>query len=375
MKKVAIITQALRTNYGGILQNYALQTVLKRMGYTPTTLQRLEFRKPKYPRYLLILVKRFILKLQGRYNYPLFYERKYQQDYPIFTQHTLGFVNMHINKQVVDFDNPKLTEKDFDIYVVGSDQVWRPSYNNIKFTFLDFAKDWNVRRIAYAASFGTDAWEFSSEETALCRNLARKFNAISVRERSGVELCSNHLNAIAKQVLDPTLLLEKSDYEILINEAKTKASEGQLFVHMLDKDSDKYKLVELISKENGWIPFEVNCKVDEHEVNAPIEQRVQPPLEQWLRAFEDAEFVITDSFHATVFSIIFNKQFIVYANNGRGRTRFQSLLSLFGLEDRLVLCTSNVKIDSIPFIDYNKVNYQIQELREKSMEFIKNSFE
>lgn len=375
MKKVAIITQALRTNYGGILQNYALQTVLKRMGYSPTTLQRLEFSHPRYPRYLLILVKRLILKIQGRYNYPLFYERKYQQDYPLFTQHTLGFVNKHINKKVVDYDSPKLTENDFDIYVVGSDQVWRPSYNNIKFTFLDFAKEWNVRRIAYAASFGTDTWEFSSEETSLCRVLARKFHAISVREQTGVELCCNYLNANAKLVLDPTLLLEKSDYESLINEAETKTSEGQLFVHMLDKDSDKYKLVELISNKNCWKPFEVNCKVDEHEVNVPIEQRVQPPIEQWLRAFKDAEFVITDSFHATVFSLIFNKQFIVYANKGRGCARFQSLLSLFDLEDRLIMNTSNINIESMPFIDYNKVNNQIKELREQSMEFIKKSFE
>lgn len=369
--KIAIITQPLRTNYGGILQNYALQTVLRRMGHTPITLMRKESKNPEYPHYLLTLAKRFVLKCLGKYKMPLFYERKYKRDYPIVTEHTLGFVRRHINSCIVDYVHPNISETDYDAYVVGSDQVWRPSYNNIDFSFLLFAKDWNVVRCAYAASFGTDEWEYSPSETERCRCLASKFNAISVREASAVYLCKNYFDVDAVHVLDPTLLLDRIDYEHLIDESVTYESTGQLFVHILDKTQDKYHVVEKVAKLKGWEPFEVNCKVDEHEVNEPLDMRIQPPVEQWLRAFRDAKFVVTDSFHATVFSIIFNKPFVVYANESRGVARFHSLLSLFGLENRIIYNSGVMNDLLFEEVVYSEVNAQIKRLRLKSLEFLK----
>ena len=137
--KIAIITQPLRTNYGGILQNYALSTILKRMGHTVETLQRDEFKNPSYPRFILTLAKRFLKKLFGKYKNPLFVQKQWKKDYPIITKNTLGFVNRHLKMCVIDYNNPLLKENDFDAYVVGSDQVWRPSYNNItQVSDLDF---------------------------------------------------------------------------------------------------------------------------------------------------------------------------------------------------------------------------------------------
>lgn len=100
-----------------------------------------------------------------------------------------------------------------------------------------------------------------------------------------------------------------------------------------------------------------------------------PPLEQWLRGFREAEFIITDSFHATVFSIIFNKPFVVYANKGRGAARFMSLLSLFGLEDRLIFKSKDLDGLTLNSIDYDRVNKKIDYLRSKSLVFLKNIFE
>lgn len=373
--KIGIITQPLRTNYGGILQNYALQTVLMKMGHTPTTFMREEFKKPVYPRYLLTIFKRCILKIIGRYNKPLLYERKYKRDYPIFTEHTLGFVRRHIKFRIVDYAHPSISATDYDAYVVGSDQVWRPSYNNIDFSFLAFAKDWNVSRLAYAASFGTDEWEYSHTETERCKELISKFRAVSVRESSAVLLCKKNLGVDAVHVLDPTFLLERKDYERLIDESKTEDSKGQLFLHILDKTQDKYKFADKVAKLKGWKPFEVNCKVDEHEVNEPLELRIQPPIEQWLRAFKDARFIITDSFHATVFSIIFNKPFVVYANEGRGVARFHSLLSLFGLENRIVNNSEFIDESLFQNVTFDDVNVKIELLRLKSLEFLKKGLE
>ena len=209
--KIGIITQPLRTNYGGILQNYALQTILKRRGHTVVTLGRESLIRVKYPRYILTLTKRFFLKCFGKYSGSLFREKKYNQDYPIFTQHTLRFVKERIHHTEIHDFSKELSHKDYDAYIVGSDQVWRPSYNKIENMFLDFTSGWNVKRVAYAASFGTDDWEFSKEQTETCQNLIKKFDAVSIRENSGIKLCKDYLHADAIHVLDPTMLLQKQN--------------------------------------------------------------------------------------------------------------------------------------------------------------------
>lgn len=368
--KIAILTQALRTNYGGILQNYALQVVLKRKGHTVVTLQRNQEMKVKYPRYILTLIKRLVLKIAGRYRDPLFYEKKYNEDFPIFTKYTYQFVSKYISYRVYDNLSAELFESDYDSYVVGSDQVWRPSYNKIEDTFLAFTKGWNVHRYAYAASFGTDNWEFTPNQTRICFSLASLFDFITVREESGISLCKNNLNVHAEHVLDPTLLLHRQDYEDLIANAETTPSQGQLFVHFLDKTDDKDNLVKHIAQSKQWKPFSVNCQYDEHELSQPVATRVQPPIEQWLRSFKDADFVITDSFHAMVFSIIFNKTFIIYGNKERGLARFTSLLRMFGLEKRIITCSDEFDIKLCEDINYNEVNTKLNGWREKSMSFI-----
>ena len=367
--KIAILTQPLRTNYGGILQNYALQKVLKRLGHTVVTLQRDRFIKVHYPRFFLTLGKRIILKFLGKFKGTLFLEKQYNWDYPIFTQHTARFINEYIEIKEINNFEIDINESDYDIYVVGSDQVWRPAYNQIYYTFLSFTHNWNVKRIAYAASFGTDEWEFSNEQTKQCSYLAKKFDSISVREKSGISLCENYLDVEAVQVLDPTMLLQRKDYELLISK-NIRPVQGQLFVHMLDNTNDKNILISKICKTYGWEFYRVNCVVDEHEVNTPIEQRIQPPVEEWLQAFRDANFIVTDSFHATVFSILFNKRFLVYANEKRGLARFISLLEMFGLENRIITHSNQLSKQLFTPIDFDAVNEKLDILRKVSYEYI-----
>src|SRR5690606_15864360 len=115
----------------------------------------------------------------------------------------------------------------FDTYIVGSDQCWRPKYSpNITNYFLDFLNDkQNVIRISYAASFGTSDWEFNEPETKMCRDLIQKFDAVSVRESSGIELCQKYLDKEAQHVLDPTMLLELDDYITKIGRASCRERE------------------------------------------------------------------------------------------------------------------------------------------------------
>lgn len=370
--RIAILTQPLRYNFGGILQNYALQTVLKRMGHEVVTLQPDTSMRISWRRFLLVFPARVIRFLLGKSDV-IRYEQNYNKIHRTIATHTRKFVEANIN--IRKYSNIRtLSEKDYDMIVVGSDQVWRPCYNNsffstIENSFLDFAKTWSVKRIAYAASFGTDSWEFSEDETTTCSELIKLFDAVSVRERSGIELCKNKFGVDAVHLLDPTLLLKKEDYVNLIeNSGNTTKPTGELMCYILDETEDKKMLIARIAHEKNLTPFRANAQTD--DVNASLSDRIQLPVEQWLRDFQEAELVVTDSFHACVFSIIFNKPFVVVGNKKRGMSRFQSLLETFGLKDHLLFSIDDYK--SSQQYDIPDMTYEIlSDMREKSYKFLK----
>ena len=356
--KIGILTLPLHTNYGGILQAYALQTVLERMGHEVCLIEkrRVPLKLPlwKAP---LSYGKRIIKNLTG-HPFPIFYEQKINRERPIVRQNTDKFINKYIKRRIVN-DYSDIKETDFDAIVVGSDQIWRPKYfHDIEHAFLDFTEGWNIRRIAYAASFGTDEWEYTPEQTERCRELIKNFDAVSVRESSGVDLCRKCLDVDAVHVLDPTMLLTKEDYIQLFENAKTPQSNGTLLCYILDETQVTTDLINKIAKAKNLVPFKVNSKVENK--TAPLKDRVQPPVEQWLRGFFDAEFIITDSFHACIFSILFNKQFVVIGNIDRGLSRIKSLLSIFSLENQLITACKSLEIS---LINYNKENEKLTQLR------------
>lgn len=367
--KIGILTLPLNTNYGGILQAYALQTILERMGHNVCIIE--ETRKPlsmplwKAP---LVYGKRILKNLLG-HPFPIFYEYKINHETPIVRQNTDKFINKYIKCKIVDsfYD---LYKNDFDAIVIGSDQIWRPKYfPQIEHAYLDFTEGWNIRRIAYAASFGTDDWEYTMDQTKRCKELIDDFNNISVREISGVYLCLKYFGVNVEFVLDPTMLLSKEDYIQLFRSTNIAKSKGTLLNYILDESPEKNAIIEKISKEKGLIPFRVNSKVENKK--AKLKERIQPPVEQWLRGFYDAKFVVTDSFHACVFSIIFNKPFIAVGNMDRGLSRFESLLTMFGLEERIINVTDAVILSEI---DWDRVNKILNDKRLVSKNFLINCF-
>ena len=374
--KIGILTLPLHNNYGGILQAYALQTVLKRMGHDAVVIDKSrEIKLPiiSFSRYFLYF-KLLAHKVLVDRNTTIFWDRKHNREYKVMSTYTLPFMQMYIKRFVAKRDYSNIKQGDFDAFVVGSDQVWRPKYfgqNIISKAFLSFAKDWDVKRISYAASFGTEEWEYSEEQTLECKEWIKKFDAVSVRESSAVKLCKEYLNVDALHVLDPTMLLSATDYIQLFKDANSPQSPASLMCYILDETEDKQKVVFNVEETLNLTAFSVNSK---YEVRtAPLEERIQPPVEAWLRGFYDAKFVVTDSFHACVFSILFEKPFIVYGNKDRGMARFHSLLSIFGLENRLI--TNSVaaqKVIAEP-IDWNAVNARKKEWQEKSLNFLKNN--
>ena len=374
--KIGILTLPLHTNYGGILQAYALQQVLQSMGHEAFVID--EKKSFNYPlkRRIELFVKGKIKRLLKGKNAIIYSPEYYKLLWEARTKHTGRFINEHITRKVVG-NVSELAENEFDAYVVGSDQIWRARYARpfpgVANSFLQFTKGWSVKRLSYAASFGTGEWEYSDNETMVCREMARLFNAISVREASGVTLCKEHLGVDALHVVDPTLLLDVDTYTRLIK-ADTPHSPGSLMCYLLDQGSTSEQIVSAIAQAKALKPFSANSQTENQQLS--LEERIQPPVEEWLQGFRDAEFIVTDSFHACIFSILFAKPFVVIGNKGRGMARFESLLQMFGLADRLV-CSYDEYLERkesllLP-IDYEQVSHILTEKRNQALTFLQKA--
>ena len=378
--KIGILTQPLQANYGGLLQNYALQQTLVRAGHEVETI---DWEGGSGLRAMLYRMKVRVLHafLPNRFS-PLKYKPN-NNEQAIIQRNTNHFINTYINhtEAIHSYDEfvRQAAKGGYDAYVVGSDQCWRPCYNAfLPSMFLDFVQDKQVKRIAYAASFGTDKWEFSPQQTAVCASLAQKFDLVTVREDSGVTLCKDYLGVDAVHVLDPTMLLSKEDYIQIIEKEQEPKSDGTLFNCILDPDAKKSTFTDKVAQENGLKVFQVlpKCQAETRtrkDVKSRIDDCVFPGVSTWLRAFMDAEMTVVDSFHGMVFSIIFNKPFWVIGNAHRGMSRFTSLLKVFHLENRLLDASGLDDVDFSQSIDWESVNEILKEKQKECKLLLLNS--
>lgn len=370
--KVLILTHALGPNYGGILQAYALQVCVKRQGVDPAT-----------SNYHSIWMKEWVVAhVRYMIRRVVHYIKPSISDLPPFVDKytvnkTLRFVDKYMSLvPMYELRNPKFVTN-YSTLIVGSDQVWRQAYVPVDKYMFDFAENLDIKRISYAASFGRDDLsEYSPELIVKTARLAKKFDAISVREDTGVNIVKQYWGVKADQHVDPTLLLDKEHYEVLIaeDEQNVTKSEGDLFAYVLDRDDKKERLIDDAAKALDLTPFEIMPPkpTSRKELKNNLDKFQLPPVTQWLKSFQDAKFVITDSFHGCAFSIIFNKPFIAIGNKRRGMARFTSLLKLFGLEDRLVSDVSDVTEELLKSkIDWKKVNGTIIEEKVRSTNYLR----
>ena len=374
--KIGILTQSLSNNYGGLLQNYALQKVLKQRGHDVCTLDWKWVKKNSIRSYV-----RKVINYLTRKNRRNFYALTLEED-TIIHQNVYHFRDTYIKhtekfESHADFVKYEEMEKP-DAYIVGSDQCWRPKYNPFQGEmFLNFVSRNNIKRIAYAASFGTDEWEFLDTRYA---KLTQLFNLVTVREKSGIELCKKHLGVGAKNVLDPTLLLDKEDYIKLIEAEEEKQSDGNLFYYILDPTKEVIGKIENVGQKYQLKLFKVLPKYKEEyrtkeNVKDSINACIYPSPTKWLRGIMDAKMTIVDSFHGMVFSIIFNKPFWVIGNTQRGMSRFTSLLELFDLKDRLIDVSTIDKIDLALPINWEKVNEIRMKKKQESLSILFSALE
>ena len=346
-KKIALLNLPIDNNYGGHLQRYALMYALRKQGLDavhlncrPTdakksTLRRLKSSiKPMLYLIVNILRGKFdirewqyikcVLNKSPRTDY--FYGRYVKHTRPIYSK-----------KELINYSN-------FDAYIVGSDQVWRAPmaayHYGIGTYYFDYL-DKDKLRYAYGVSLGVSTNEMSQEEIERLGDKYKLFRYVSVREKSALHLFDkygwNHPQA--KIVLDPTLLLDKQHYIRLIKSTYTTPSKGDLFCYILDEAEEKNDTIKKIAREKNLVPYYITSQTD-------------CSVEQWLRSFWDAKFVITDSFHGLVLSLIFNKPFYLFYNKERGNARFESIMQILEVNTNQ--------------LNYDSINKNLKEWREKS---------
>ena len=352
--RIGILTSSIAGNYGGILQNYALQQVLKSLGHNPITIDH--YKSYSRIRWMIGRIRGGICGTSINIPFP-WYGRVGSKEILDF-----AFRNINRTKKIKTVTSDVINDYSLEAIIVGSDQVWRKAYTNLDSAFLKFAEGYDIKRIAYAASIGSEQWEYTDSETAFCRELILSFNAVSVREKSDVSLCQKYLGITPHQVLDPTLLLNANHYNKFFK-TSLLPKENYLFAYLLDVDDRKRNFVKSIANSMKLKPIIMSA-----ENNAKNDDSI----EKWLTMIAHSSFVITDSYHGTLFSINFNKEFITINNVMRGNSRFKSILGQTGLMDRL-LSSDELFVSMWPSIDWKQVNSIINDERINGVSFLRTA--
>lgn len=357
---IGIITHPLHSNFGGILQNYAMQEVLRRMEHVPIT-YRFSI-SLTFVDWININLRVLLKKLLGKNvqfrESPWNYKKRMQGLEHFIERNIKCYPSNNSKENLNDF----IVDNSLSALIVGSDQVWRPKYvKNIYNMFLDFAEDKNIIRISYAASFGTDSWEFDHDQQKRCSELLEKFNNVSVREQSAVKICESRFHRKAKWVLDPTLLLSKNDYNCLCVSIPP-STEKYILAYFLDTNDAK---LSYLSKMSQLLNLKIRVQP------SGIDIKEHDTIDNWLSNFRDASFVITDSYHGTIFSIIYNKEFRTFYNYSRGNARMDSILTFFS--NKVNFISENDMSYDVTGVDWEYVNNNIEELRQSSFDFLRDS--
>lgn len=338
-------------NYGANMVPFAMCNIIKKMGYSPKVINFYPYLSPR-----------------GLRKYSLLAAIKFRENFVELTPKIKNAALLeNLNEQ-------------FGTFIVGSDQVWNAK-NTKDYIFpyyLDFVTtDKNI--ISYAASFGSDKPEISKRKINKIKKLLERFDAISVREDDGVDLIHKFFSEKikCKSVLDPTLLVDRNEYEKIINsECLCTRQENYIGYYLLSNDNKKMKKInkinlEKISEKLNLPLINVRGKETKFLGKNIFKYNSYP---QWLNDIKSASFIITDSFHGVCFSIIFKKNFI-YINNVGGLNRLKSLLIKLNLEDRIYNSFENVDISDIynKNIDYDNVYKKLDIFRQESFDFLKTA--
>ena len=311
-------------NYGGLLTCYALCETIKKLNYKPLVVK---LYKPQTDR-----IDNFAKK------------------YLNVTEKTYNQVNIaELNKFV-------------ETFIVGSDCVFAPEFY-IKSFLLDFVNG-DKKKISYAPSFGQKFFNGSYNLKNIFNYYLEKFDFLSVRELSGVDLCKKEFNLNATQVMDPVFLLDKNDYINLI-ETKDENDTNDVSHYLFKPDEYTDVMLQELEQNFGNNVCNINMKVSDIS------------LSQWLSNIKNSKFLLTQSFHGACFAIIFNIPFVFAGRESFDTGRIESVLEILGLQNRII--DYNGTFDSRPDlfepIDWDRVNSILEKEKERSIKWLKEALE
>lgn len=385
MKKTYIASCYFKHNYGSMLQAFATQTFLDancipnetfnisvlsdfskgKRKYYKTQLFHLSFYKAKMGMIKLLVRKRISKKLKRNFQLRDKAFQEFQDKYFYLTKAFRSYGELH------DF-----CKENADNVVVGSDQLWLPVNVVADYYTLNFVPD-EVNKIAYATSFGVSSVPKNLREKY--KNFLQRLNHISVREESGKKLVEDLTSSKCSVVCDPTLLLTKTEWEKIIDE-KPIIEEKYIFCYFLGKAKEHRKFAERLKSLTGCKIISINhCdEYVKYSENFADETPYRVGPAEWLNMVAHAEYVCTDSFHGSVFSLIFNKMFFPFRRFTKKtafstNSRLDTLMNVAGLNGRIFSGEETGKEISELIeqkIDYIKVNQALDEYRKKSATFL-----
>ncbi|MBZ0326147.1 MAG: polysaccharide pyruvyl transferase family protein [Altibacter sp.] len=368
-RKIGLFTMPLGTNYGGILQLVALQYFLNQQGYETILINR------RYPSSMVKRMAKKIVETNGIFDLKeIAFKKKISIELDRFKAKYIPSSTRPLYTEAALIKDTK--KQQFDTVIVGSDQVWRIGYMQgiWQHAFLNFISKPETKKIAYAASFGNETWDYPKLSPKISE-LLLKFDAVSVREDSGIAICKEHFGcADVQHTIDPTLLVDDGFYRQFLKERADLHPTG-IFAFFLDQDSQKRDIFEQLEKAlriKGTI-FPIGKKISEYK---RLRGYKKPRVEEWLYGFATADFVITDSYHGMLLSLVFERPFLAIANKKRGLARFTSVLKKLGLENRLMHEKGQLPLEILSKpINYEEVRTKLEIWRKESELFLINALE
>ena len=363
MKKIGIITIYDNNNYGNRLQNYAVQQFFKEMGYITETIKNDSIRNQANARNLkevLKKIKKFlaIIKIHiQRWKKDRNGLRK--QNFKNFNKNFIKFANKKIT-----YKNAKKMNKEYDYFAVGSDQVWNPEFLRLSPIDLLYFAD-PSKRLSFSASFGIS--ELPDKNKKQAKEELEKFKAISVREENGKTIVNSLLNKEKAEVLlDPTMLIDEKEWDKVIKKPNQNVPNKYILTYFLGNLSEKRKKqISSFAKENDC---EIINLLDENSTF------YQCGPSEFLYLEKNAFFICTDSFHSCVFSILFEKPFLVFNREEKVKdmnSRINTLLETFELKNRIY--EGKITNENLIF-ENNQLKNKLEEQRKKSKQFFKQIF-
>ena len=368
--KIDVITRHSVPNYGSLLQSYATQKAIEKLGHESEIINYTRYEE-RYENLANTLIKgkKWEKNIILRCIYKVIQTPNYTRQYKKFAEYRKNFLKETCN-EYGNIDELKNNLPLADIYCSGSDQIWGKigSSEYDEAYFLEFARD--KKCISYASSFGKT--ELNNSLINKLRNMLSKYSSILVREDSAKELLKDQKFENVEQVLDPTLLLDKEEWSKLANKSCKKLPKNYVLVYQLHDNKKFDKYAKKFAKEKRMKLLRVSPSI--FHITRSGKLVYLPNQYDFLNLFKNANYVLTDSFHATVFSIIFNRNFIDILPENNTGTRIESILRLFKINNKIL--NSFEDFNSIDYeIEWNSVNKIMKSEREKSVELLKEAIE